>query len=118
MPITGIFFFPHIVLNLFPQRSFNFQVSFSLPSANALNLDRPKTLSFGKEVNPFQSDGRKECFFFFSDSTGQDQIAHKIQFNPERMSSTCLSDDKILALSKLSLHRRQFHWPSNGAIFL
>ena len=50
MLVNSIFSFTQNVFYPSQKTNFNFSVTFILTSANALNLDKSKNLSFGKEL--------------------------------------------------------------------
>ena len=47
---TSILSFSHIIFSTLPKANFNSSAYFKLSSANALNLEQSKTLSFGTEL--------------------------------------------------------------------
>ena len=49
MLVTSIYPFP-TMFSTFHKTNFKFSVTFILSSANAFDLDKPKILSFGKEI--------------------------------------------------------------------
>ena len=51
MLLTSIFSISHNVFSTLPEANFSCSVTLNMSSANALNLDQSKNLSFGKEIN-------------------------------------------------------------------